>query len=174
MGSKHKKSKKEKKSEKGKGALSEMVPDVDEEQDHKEEAPPSKKKKDKKKKRRLSEDDKESPKKAKTSISEEGAEDDGDEDQLAKDKPNFYSTNKNDTFSSLPLSEKTQAGLDKMGFTRMTQIQSLAIPPLLTGKGKTCSGRRVVIFVFDKKMMIVTYPGRYPSFHRSDWCSKDG
>jgi len=65
------------------------------------------------------------------------------------DKPNFYAT---DSFSSLPLSEKTAHALTEMKFTRMTQIQSKAIPPLLTGKdligaAKTGSGKTLAFLL---------------------------
>ena len=65
-------------------------------------------------------------------------------------KPNFYS-GEEDTFQSLPLSEATQAGIQAMEFTRMTQIQSMAIPPLLAGKdligaAKTGSGKTLGLF----------------------------
>jgi ATP-dependent RNA helicase DDX18/HAS1 len=66
-------------------------------------------------------------------------------------KPNFYSGEK-DTFASLPLSEATQAGIAAMEFTRMTQIQSMAIPPLLAGKdligaAKTGSGKTLAFLI---------------------------
>ena len=66
-------------------------------------------------------------------------------------KPNFYS-GKDDTFDSLPLSEATQAGIQAMEFTRMTQIQSMAIPPLLAGKdligaAKTGSGKTLAFLI---------------------------
>lgn len=68
-----------------------------------------------------------------------------------EDKPNFYAS-KFATFSSLPLSDLTQTALDKSGFTRMTQIQSLSIPPLLAGKdligaAKTGSGKTIAFLV---------------------------
>jgi ATP-dependent RNA helicase DDX18/HAS1 len=64
-------------------------------------------------------------------------------------KPNFFS---NETFSSLPLSEKTQKALDAMGFTMMTKIQSRAIPSLLTGKdligaAQTGSGKTLAFLI---------------------------
>jgi ATP-dependent RNA helicase DDX18/HAS1 len=66
-------------------------------------------------------------------------------------KPNFYS-GEDDTFDSLPLSEATQAGIRAMEFTRMTQIQSMAIPPLLAGKdligaAKTGSGKTLAFLI---------------------------
>lgn len=56
------------------------------------------------------------------------------------------------TFESLPLSEKTQTGLKRMGFSKMTQIQAQAIPSLLTGKdligaAKTGSGKTLAFVV---------------------------
>jgi len=68
------------------------------------------------------------------------------------DKPNFFANEENNTFNSLPLSEKTQTGLKAMNFTRMTQIQSKAIPPLLTGKdvigaAKTGSGKTLAFLI---------------------------
>ncbi len=67
-------------------------------------------------------------------------------------KPNFFSSDAKDTFSSLPLSDATQAALKEMGYGRMTQIQSMAIPPLLTGKdvigaAKTGSGKTLAFLV---------------------------
>eukprot|EP00527_Entomoneis_sp_CCMP2396_P008712 CAMPEP_0198137806 /NCGR_PEP_ID=MMETSP1443-20131203/1265_1 /TAXON_ID=186043 /ORGANISM="Entomoneis sp., Strain CCMP2396" /LENGTH=620 /DNA_ID=CAMNT_0043799359 /DNA_START=34 /DNA_END=1896 /DNA_ORIENTATION=- len=122
-----------------------------------------KKKEKKEKKRRLSDAENDSPKKAKVDAKDDAKVDakdtpskedsnDDDEDALVKDKPNFYSTDKKDTFSNLPLSDKTQAGLIEMGFTRMTEIQSLAIPPLLTGKdligaAKTGSGKTLAFLI---------------------------
>ncbi|EEC48111.1 predicted protein [Phaeodactylum tricornutum CCAP 1055/1] len=68
------------------------------------------------------------------------------------EKPNFYAESKDDTFENLPLSEKTKYGLNDLGFTRMTQIQSKAIPPLLTGKdligaAKTGSGKTLAFLI---------------------------
>ena len=122
-----------------------------------------------KKKRRLNESDGKSTKKAKPieveesepkSDDKEGSDnaqtndddDDKNKDDLNDDKPNFYSTNKKDVFTSLPLSDKTQFGLKEMGFTRMTQIQSMAIPALLTGKdligaAKTGSGKTLAFLL---------------------------
>lgn len=65
------------------------------------------------------------------------------------DKPNFFAQ---ETFDSLPLSEKTLAALKAMNFTRMTQIQSRAIPSLLTGKdligaAKTGSGKTLAFLL---------------------------
>jgi ATP-dependent RNA helicase DDX18/HAS1 len=71
---------------------------------------------------------------------------------ILEDKPNFYSQDPNDTFSSLPLSEKTQRALQSMSMHRMTQIQAKAIPPLLTGKdligaAKTGSGKTLAFLI---------------------------
>lgn len=68
------------------------------------------------------------------------------------DKPNFYSTEGEDRFAALPLSENTQTALSKLGFTRLTQIQSMAIPPLLSGKdligaAKTGSGKTLAFLI---------------------------
>jgi len=68
------------------------------------------------------------------------------------EKPNFYSTEGEDKFTALPLSENTQTALSKLGFTRLTQIQSMAIPPLLAGKdlvgaAKTGSGKTIAFLV---------------------------
>jgi ATP-dependent RNA helicase DDX18/HAS1 len=71
---------------------------------------------------------------------------------LVADKPNFYSQDPNDVFSSLPLSDKTLAALQGMNMTRMTQIQAKAIPPLLAGKdligaAKTGSGKTLAFVI---------------------------
>lgn len=71
--------------------------------------------------------------------------------EVSGEKPNFYSSEES-TFQSLPLSEATQAGLAVMEFTRMTQIQSMAIPPLLAGKdligaAKTGSGKTLAFLI---------------------------
>lgn len=68
------------------------------------------------------------------------------------EKPNFYSSDKQDVFANLPLSEKTQTALAALNFTRMTQIQSRAIPSLLTGKdvigaAKTGSGKTLAFLI---------------------------
>jgi len=68
------------------------------------------------------------------------------------EKPNFYSTEGEDRFTALPLSEPTQTALSKLGFTRLTQIQSMAIPPLLSGKdligaAKTGSGKTLAFLI---------------------------
>lgn len=66
------------------------------------------------------------------------------------EKPNFYAGS--DTFSSLPLSAHTQTALTNLNFTRMTQIQSMSIPPLLAGKdligaAKTGSGKTLAFLI---------------------------
>jgi len=68
------------------------------------------------------------------------------------EKPNFYSTEGEDRFAALPLTDNTQSALSKLGFTRLTQIQSMAIPPLLSGKdligaAKTGSGKTLAFLV---------------------------
>ena len=68
------------------------------------------------------------------------------------EKPNFYSTESEDRFAALPLSDNTQTALSKLGFTRLTQIQSMAIPPLLSGKdligaAKTGSGKTLAFLI---------------------------
>ena len=67
-----------------------------------------------------------------------------------EDKPNFYADNS--LFANLPLSDKTQKALTAMNFTRMTQIQAMSIPPLLTGKdligaAKTGSGKTLAFLI---------------------------
>ena len=78
-------------------------------------------------------------KKTKSDSQEEGGE----------AKPNFFSS---DSFASLPLSDATQASLAAMEFTRMTQIQEMAIPSLLAGKdvigaAKTGSGKTLAFLI---------------------------
>lgn len=56
------------------------------------------------------------------------------------------------SFDSLPLSEGTQRALSELGFTKMTQIQDKAVPPLLEGKdllgaAKTGSGKTLAFLV---------------------------
>lgn len=104
-----------------------------------EEQPPPKE--TKKNKRKVSIDD----------TKESGAKKQKKDTTTEQHKPNFYS-GKNDTFQSLPLSDATQAGIAAMEFTRMTQIQSMAIPPLLIGKdligaAKTGSGKTLAFLV---------------------------
>jgi ATP-dependent RNA helicase DDX18/HAS1 len=65
---------------------------------------------------------------------------------VSDEKPNFFSA---EMFDCLPLSEKTVTALRELEFTRMTQIQAKATPPLLTGKdligaAKTGSGKTLV------------------------------
>lgn len=67
-------------------------------------------------------------------------------------KSNFYAKEADAVFSSLPLSEKTQTALKELQFTRMTEIQSKAIPSLLAGKdvigaAKTGSGKTLAFLV---------------------------
>jgi len=68
------------------------------------------------------------------------------------EKPNFFSTEGEDRFAALPLSDNTQTALSKLRFTRLTQIQSMAIPPLLSGKdligaAKTGSGKTLAFLI---------------------------
>mmetsp|Transcript_18852 Transcript_18852/g.26539 ORF Transcript_18852/g.26539 Transcript_18852/m.26539 type:complete len:701 (+) Transcript_18852:197-2299(+) len=67
------------------------------------------------------------------------------------EKANFYSK-ESDTFASLPLSDRTQKALKALDFTRMTQIQSMSIAPLLAGKdligaAKTGSGKTLAFLI---------------------------
>jgi len=68
---------------------------------------------------------------------------DDDVENEESEKPNFYADSKSDEgkFASLPLSEKTQSGINALNFTRMTQIQNMAIPPLLAGKDMIASAK---------------------------------
>ena len=73
------------------------------------------------------------------------------EDGVEGEKKNFYSKD-SDTFSSLPLSDKTKNALEELSFTRMTQIQSMSIPSLLVGKdligaAKTGSGKTLAFLI---------------------------
>lgn len=123
--------------------LDDQVDDNDDDEDTSSSAKKSKKKKKKDpKKRKL---DKEADKNDDDEPTE-ATEDDGE-------KPNFYANKDEEgNFTALPMSEKTQAGLAMLKFTRMTQIQSLAIPPLLAGKdmiaaAKTGSGKTLAFLV---------------------------
>ena len=74
------------------------------------------------------------------------------QDDSKGEKANFYSSVGDDQFTALPLSDNTQTAMKKLGFTRMTQIQSLAIPPLLSGKdligaAKTGSGKTIAFLL---------------------------
>jgi len=70
-----------------------------------------------------------------------------------KEKANFYSKEPDNMyFTSLPLSTCTQNALDKLKFTKMTQIQSMSIPSLLAGKdlvgsAKTGSGKTLAFLI---------------------------
>lgn len=108
--------------------------------DEHDDAPASSKKSSKK--RSSSRDDTTTSKKVKSDDAAGGEE---------EEKPNFYSS-VDETFDSLPLSEKTKSALKIMDFTRMTQIQSRAIPPLLMGKdligaAKTGSGKTLAFLI---------------------------
>lgn len=83
-------------------------------------------------------------------------------------KPNFFSSDEKDTFSSLPLSEATQTALREMGYGRMTQIQNMAIPPLLSGKdvigaAKTGSGKTLAFLIPTIELL-----------HRAKFSSRNG
>lgn len=69
-----------------------------------------------------------------------------------EEKPNFFASGAEGLFDRLPLSEKTHSALKSMNFSRMTQIQSKSIPPLLTGKdligaAKTGSGKTLAFLI---------------------------
>eukprot|EP00977_Amphora_coffeiformis_P023920 scaffold14699_cov170-Amphora_coffeaeformis.AAC.17 len=112
------------------------------------------------KKRSTSEDSERSAKKSKKEKSKEKTDPNPDESKdektdekvLTEDKPNFFDTGSDALFENLPLSEKTQTALKAMKFSRMTQIQSKSIPPLLTGKdligaAKTGSGKTLAFLI---------------------------
>ena len=91
------------------------------------------------------------PKKKRAASTDDSETNQKKQKQEDSHKPNFYSDEK-DTFDSLPLSEATQAGIASMEFARMTQIQSMAIPPLLAGKdligaAKTGSGKTLAFLI---------------------------
>lgn len=84
----------------------------------------------------------------------EGGKRDEEDTAVEEDeKPNFYAGKDDESsFSNLPLSDETKTGLMALGFRRMTQIQSMAIPPLLAGKdligaAKTGSGKTLAFLV---------------------------
>ncbi|KAL7473081.1 hypothetical protein ACHAXS_013904 [Conticribra weissflogii] len=70
-----------------------------------------------------------------------------------KEKPNFFaSSDQTSLFTSLPLSPQTLSALSALDFTRMTQIQALSLPPLLSGKdligaAKTGSGKTLAFLL---------------------------
>jgi len=112
------------------------------------------------KKRSTSEDSERSAKKSKKEKSKEcvetksddSKEENTDEKAPTEDKPNFFDSGADALFEKLPLSEKTQTALKAMNFSRMTQIQSKSIPPLLTGKdligaAKTGSGKTLAFLI---------------------------
>jgi len=83
------------------------------------------------------------------------------------EKKNFFA-NDGDNFSSLPLSDKTKTALEKLTFTRMTQIQSMSIPSLLAGKdligaAKTGSGKTLAFLIPVIELL-----------HKSQFCSRNG
>jgi len=84
--------------------------------------------------------------------SEEGKDDDEKAGGGNEEKANFFAKGGSLEFSTLPLSDQTQKGLADQGFTRMTEIQSLSIGPLLSGKdligaAKTGSGKTLAFLV---------------------------
>jgi len=82
----------------------------------------------------------------------ESEKSESEEKLIAKnEKPNFFAEEE-DTFQNLPLSDLTRNALLQMKMTRMTQIQSKSIPPLLSGKdligcAKTGSGKTLAFLV---------------------------
>jgi ATP-dependent RNA helicase DDX18/HAS1 len=107
------------------------------------------------KKRSGSVDSERSAKKKSKKVSKEAGSPDksgANTEEISKEKPNFYSGGADDTFETLPLSEKTQAALKSLQFTRMTQIQKKTIPALLSGKdiigaAKTGSGKTLAFLI---------------------------
>jgi ATP-dependent RNA helicase DDX18/HAS1 len=141
---KNKKSSKEKRRESADSVEKDYDESADEENVSDDDAPPSQEKASKKK-RSSSVDGEKASKKSK------GDTETDTTDDAVEEKPNFYG-GKDDTFLSLPLSDKTQAALAAMQFTRMTQIQSQTIPPLLMGKdligaAKTGSGKTLAFII---------------------------
>jgi len=68
------------------------------------------------------------------------------------EKASFYATDGLLKFSDLDLSEPTRKALQQMGYERMTQIQSKAIPALMEGKdvlgaAKTGSGKTLAFLI---------------------------
>lgn len=113
---------------------------TEEEEEVAEEAADASTKKSSKKKLRKDEDS------GKASKSKETSEDE-------KEKPNFFaSSDETSLFTSLPLSPQTLSALSALNFTRMTQIQALSLPPLLSGKdligaAKTGSGKTLAFLL---------------------------
>jgi ATP-dependent RNA helicase DDX18/HAS1 len=94
-----------------------------------------------------------SPKASKKAKSNSKKDEKGEDEEKESnnDKANFFS-GVDETFKSLPLSEKTQNALTALNFTRMTQIQSMSIPSLLAGKdligaAKTGSGKTLAFLL---------------------------
>ncbi|KAG6211293.1 ATP-dependent RNA helicase [Claviceps purpurea] len=90
----------------------------------------------------------------------ESAEDDENDDaaddtigKLPTDEAPVLSLNSDsELFEQLKLSEKTMKAIGEMGFTKMTAIQKVAIPPLLAGKdvlgaAKTGSGKTLAFLI---------------------------
>jgi len=113
---------------------------TEEEEEVAEEAVDASSKKSSKKKLRKDDDS------AKASKSKETSEEE-------KEKPNFFaSSDETSLFTSLPLSSQTLSALAALNFTRMTQIQALSLPPLLSGKdligaAKTGSGKTLAFLL---------------------------
>lgn len=161
MGSKDKKSKKKDRKRSAESVDEEPVSEsLAQEENENDEVEKVSEKKSKKKKKKKKES-----KRPKLTEKEENQSDEKDDKDVKKqqsenglpeedaEKPNFYAGRDDEAlFSSLPLSDKTKTGLEAMSFTRMTQIQSMAIPPLLAGKdligaAKTGSGKTLAFLV---------------------------
>ena len=154
MGSKDKKSSKKDRKRKAESQAGEPAEEAAENETAIEldqiEGDKDKKKEKKSKKQRKEKDDSESSQKNNDDDSKSQTDETVPEDE---EKPNFFAGKDDEAlFTSLPLSEKTKVGLEAMSFTRMTQIQSMAIPPLLAGKdligaAKTGSGKTLAFLV---------------------------
>ncbi|KAG5950772.1 ATP-dependent RNA helicase [Claviceps sorghi] len=108
-------------------------------------------------------DDKDSQEGSDKDGKESGAESAGDEDEdeeaddtigpLPTDgAPILPPSTDSELFEQLKLSEKTMKAIGEMGFTKMTAIQKVAIPPLLAGKdvlgaAKTGSGKTLAFLI---------------------------
>lgn len=157
MGSTEKKSKKNKSRRRSAEILDEEIVDGDERNENENVVSQEKVSSKKSKKRKKEPKNKElDPKMDGCESATDKAEDDeprSTEDAEEEEKPNFFAGTDNDaSFSTLPLSDKTKTSLDAMSFTRLTQIQSMAIPPLLAGKdligaAKTGSGKTLAFLV---------------------------
>ena len=111
----------------------------------------------------------EAPKKKVKKI--KSTESEKDEDTKIEEKPNFFSKETeagSDRFDSLPLSAFTLKALAHLNFIRMTQIQAMSIPPLLTGKdligaAKTGSGKTLAFLIPCIELL-----------HKSNFTTKNG